>query len=252
MPKVKFLGKKRKYTVEQLQKLHKEADRNGDIPSREKLSAMIEEQGGTIPSGVIPAGETKISRLERLRQDAIYVGDTDSAEKLAEMVAAEIEKEPDGSVIPLSQGLIEALSPIPEPQAPHEGMSLTDGTFPAEGETLDLRAVQDDYDPIEGVTKTPAEATRAVSEALPERTVSEPVPGDANVVNPVVVYDENGPVSVMGQVHIEPAPLNNGKASVNATKMIASKGYNLAEIPAKDGQKVTLFDVKRYKKLLGE
>ena len=44
--------------------------------------------------------------------------------------------------------------------------------------------------------------------------------------------------------------INNGKASVNATALIAKMGYTLSDIPARFGGKLDLHDVKAYRKIL--
>jgi len=99
MPKALPIGKPKTYTVERLQELRREADLAGDKVSRDAIAAKILAQGGEVPTGVIPADETKMSRLERLRQDALDVSDTASAEALAVLIAGEAGDEPEPDVV---------------------------------------------------------------------------------------------------------------------------------------------------------
>jgi len=247
----KGLTAPREYTLEKLQELRREADIAGDTKSRHILSEMIVKKGGIVPSGVIPENETKIGRLERLRQDAIDVGDTTSAGLLTVRIAEEevgipTDYDPVDDVLQAKQLLLNAIEtnespetlaerthqykqeikrdiwgedveepeqPAAEPHTPHEGRNLTDGGLVGE-----MRAVAED---ARGTVEAPTEPQDA-PESDEERSEGD----------------------------IATEPINNGTASVNATALIAKKGYLMEEIPARFGGKLDLTDVKHYMKIL--
>ncbi len=290
MPNTRFLGKRPKNTVARLQQLRKDADKVGDTDTRDKLGAMIVEQGGTVPDGDIPKGETKMSRLERLRIEAIDCGDTDSAAKLAELIAEEQtgEPTPDKHTETALQAARRALDQaLGSDSAPEERAELHK-TYDMEVKKDDLRErlvdaaneneylSEDEVAFLEGgpIPKYPNRLYPAFTEdELSEMAAEEshaPHEGRNLVDKPKEVHAGlkfKAPVVVPSSldqgVHTPPESneerlegpeavqaVNDGNVSVNAAARIKKEGWRLDEIPARFGGKVDMTDVKNYKKLL--
>jgi hypothetical protein len=203
MAKLRFLGKVPDNSVERLQELRRQADKDGDNATRDKLAALIEAKGGTVPTGDIPENETKLGRLTRLQIEAQDAGDIDSATKLAALIIEE-------------QGVEEEIVAPEPPESDYEPVQMTG--------SANITDIPDGYE----------------ASIADDAEISLGVVGSPELVNPT----EPDP--------IEPVALNNGQASVNVKKKCEDYGYDLAEIPARDGGKVDMIDFKAYRKMLGE
>jgi len=219
MPKGLRIGKQKKYTVERLQELRREADLAGDVASRVAITAKIVEQGGTVPTGEIPVDESKMSRLERLRQDALDVNDIATADKLAEMIAEAQVKE--NGIVPETE---------PDVGDIQRGQQ----------ESID-RMMKESSDKLAASVATSGQPHTPIDGGM-----------DVHVPNTDPNYKGSVAAFVPPESAIATQKVNDGTASVNAQAMIDREGYRIDEIPARFGAKLDVTDVKRYGKMLTE
>ena len=204
----------REYTLERLQELRHQADLAGDTATRDALSDKIHKIGGKVPSRGIPDNETKIGRFERLRQDALDVNDLETADKLAELIAGEQEEPVVGT----------------EEQAFDEPRRTS---IHVEPDVQDAQDAPESDDPRR-IPQHPPMTCPGTQDA-PETLTTAPE-SDLNALE--------GPEATVS--------VNDGTASVNATAKIKRMGFQLEDIPAKDGGKVTVYDVNAYANMLAE
>ena len=258
-----------------LERLRQNALDVNDTETAEKLSAMIVEEKTGVPTGTLPdyasdetwmakdalqkAKDAKelpeaIAELQRVYEISLEADrledaeiDTLNAEPAAPHEAIEAE----------ATGLVGEMRTIcndaketDKPHAPHEGRDLTDAE---ELRTERLLDEQDEHDPLDYSTDESNFEPNEIQKAVANRREAhlEAMKADMNAQDP---FPATLPATESDEGHIEgpesPEPVNNGTASVNAKNLIANKGYLLSEIPAKDGGKVTVPDVRAYAKML--
>lgn len=274
MPKGHMIGKPKKYTIERLEELRRNADLVGDTDSRDKITARIVEMGGSVAGGVIPEDESKVGRLQRLRQNALDANDTDSAEKIAVLIEAEeTEEEIDAPEPepPVNGGMnVHAPQTEDDPKTitacPMERVSIPErkplsdvvaGMSPSDPRTVpevmadEIMATVRDItnptapeappEPQDGRGETRSSSEYRKVDAVDTQVASEPPAEPQDVPE----SDEEPPEGATVT-----QPVNDGTASINAAAKIKKEGYKLSEIPARFGGRVDVIDLRKYMKML--